>query len=91
MIRRQLMIFLPVWLCLLLPWPIAAAQYNYIDISNPFLRKTPIAVPVFKAPPQDPTAMAAAKAASEILGYYLEFSGYFTLSDPGAFNTGQCR
>lgn len=85
MIRRRLMLVLPVWLFLLLPQVAVAAQYNYIDISNPFLRKTPIAVPVFKAPAHDPTAMAAAKAASERLAYYLEFSGYFTLSDPGAF------
>lgn len=85
MIRRRLMIVLPVLLFMLLPWPTAAAQYNYIDISNPFLRKTPIAVPVFQAAAHDPTAMAAAKAASEHLAYYLDFTGYFTLSDPGAF------
>jgi hypothetical protein len=70
---------------LLLPWPTAAAQYNYIDISNPFLRKTPIAVPMFKASAQDPAAMSAAKAASERLAYYLNFTGYFTISDPAAF------
>ena len=85
MIRRQLIVALSLWLLLLMPRPACAAQYNYIDISNPFLRKTPIAVPVFKAPAHDPKAMAVAKAASDQLAYYLEFSGYFTLSDPGAF------
>ena len=63
----------------------AAAQYNYIDISNPFLRKTPIAVPVFQAAADDPTAVAAARAASQLLAYYLDFTGYFTISDPAAF------
>ncbi len=85
MLRRRLIPVLPVLLFMLLPWPTRAAQYNYIDISNPFLRKTPIAVPMFQATPHDPTAMAAAKSASELLAYYLDFTGYFTLSDPGAF------
>jgi TolB protein len=85
MIRRRLIVALSLWLLLLMPGPTGAAEYDYIDISNPFLRKTPIAVPVFKAPAHDPKAVAVAKAASDQLAYYLEFSGYFTLSDPGAF------
>ncbi|WP_372678224.1 Tol-Pal system beta propeller repeat protein TolB [Desulfosarcina sp.] len=85
MIRRRLMFILPVLLVWLLPQTAAAAQYNYIDISNPFLRKTPIAVPTFKAAAEDPTAMEAAKAASALLEYYLDFTGYFSISDPGAF------
>ncbi len=84
MFRRRLTIALPV-LLLLLPWPVAATPYDYIDISNPFLRKTPIAVPVFKSAAHDPAAMAAASVTSERLAYYLNFTGYFTLSDPGAF------
>ncbi|MBC2712269.1 MAG: Tol-Pal system beta propeller repeat protein TolB [Desulfosarcina sp.] len=86
MIRHRLLFVLTLLLLLIpLPWPVAAEQYNYIDISNPFLRKTPMAVPMFKAAAHDPTAMAAAKAASELLVYYLDFTGYFTFSDPAAF------
>lgn len=85
MIRRRLMLTLIVSLLALGPGSAVAAQYNYIDISNPFLRKTPMAVPMFKASANDPTAQAAAKAATELLAYYLDFTGYFTLSDPGAF------
>jgi TolB protein len=85
MIRRRLIFVLPVLLLSLLPWPTIAAQYNYIDISNPFLRKTPIAVPMFKASAQDPVAVSVARAASERLAYYLNFTGYFTISDPAAF------
>jgi TolB protein len=85
MIRHRLKFVLLVLLVMLLPGPVTPAQYNYIDISNPFLRKTPVAVPVFKADAQDPVAMEAARAASELLAYYLEFTGYFILSDPGAF------
>jgi TolB protein len=54
-----------------------AAQYEYIDISNPFLRKTPIAVPMFKVAADDPAAMSVAKAASELLAYYLRFYRIF--------------
>jgi TolB protein len=86
MIRRRLIFVLPVLLLLLLPWPTIAAQYNYIDISNPFLRKTPIAVPMFKASAQDPAAMAVARAASAAAwNIILDFTGYFTFSDPAAF------
>ncbi len=62
-----------------------AAPYSYIDISNPFLRKTPIAVPVFQASTDDPVTMATAKTSSSLLCEFLDFTGYFTLSDPGAF------
>ena len=31
-------------------WPVQGrADYDYINISNPFLKKIPIAIPVFKA------------------------------------------
>jgi TolB protein len=85
MIRCRWKFILSVLLISLLPLPLGAAQYDYIDISNPFLRKTPVAVPMFKADAQDATAMAAAKAASALLEYYLDFTGYFTFSDPAAF------
>jgi TolB protein len=52
MIRRRLIFVLPVLLFSLLPWPTIAAQYNYIDISNPFLRKTPSPCRCLKLPPR---------------------------------------
>ncbi len=85
MTLRPLTSTLSLLLVLVLFKPAAAEQYNYIDISNPFLRKTPIAVPVFKASAQDPTATATATAATQDLSYYLDFTGYFTISDPAAF------
>jgi TolB protein len=85
MCRLRLTIIFPVLLILLQAQPSAAAQYNYIDISNPFLRKTPIAVPILKALPGDSAAMQAATATTQLLAYYLEFTGYFTISDPTAF------
>lgn len=85
MIRHRWLLVVAALLVLLPFGTPAAAQYTYIDISNPFLRKTPVAVPVFQAAAQDPAALAAARAAAERLAYYLEFTGYFALSDPGAF------
>jgi TolB protein len=85
MMQRLFTLIVLMSLFLIHPGGLTAAQYNYIDISNPFLRKTPIAVPVFQAAAHDPAASAAAKATADLLGDYLEFSGYFTLSDPGAF------
>jgi TolB protein len=83
--RRRMKLVWPFVILLLQPWFAAAAQYSYIDISNPFLRKTPVAVPVFQAAAQDAAAMEAATAASRYLAYYLEFTGYFSISDPAAF------
>ncbi len=82
---RQWFFLLPVLLILFLARAGESAQYNYIDISNPFLRKTPIAVPVFQARPDDPAAVKAATDTSQLLAYYLVFTGYFTTSDPDAF------
>jgi TolB protein len=72
-------------LLLLLAQPAAADQYNYIDISNPFLRKIPIALPQFQAAADDAAAVAAAKATTKLMADYLAFTDYFTLSDPAAF------
>ncbi len=83
--RRCMMFIWPLVLLVLPTGFAAAAQYNYIDISNPFLRKTPVAVPVFKAASHDAAAMEAARAASQDLAYYLDFTGYFSMIDPGAF------
>lgn len=81
----QWMVGLTLWLCLQLPLPTIADQYNYIDISNPFLRKTPIALPVFQANDGEPMALEAARATSQLLARYLDFTRYFAISDPAAY------
>lgn len=67
--------------------PLSASgdTYNYIDISNPFLRKTPIAIPLFQAKTTDAKAMLAAKETTDRISFLLRFSGYFSLTDPDAF------
>jgi len=61
------------------------AAYDYINISEPFLKKIPIAVPVFKTMTESDKAADRAHQATNILSDGLEFTGYFKLVDPAAF------
>jgi TolB protein len=62
-----------------------AEEYDYINISEPFLQKIPLAVPVFMqlsgAQEEKPIAESAAGQLAEALA----FTGYFKTIDPGAF------
>ena len=61
------------------------AEYDYIDISNPFLRKIPVAVPVFKAITGTEKEIDLAVSAADLLSSALAFTGYFKDLDRGAF------
>ncbi len=63
----------------------AAAQYDYIDITNPFLSKIPMAIPVFKAIKGAEQELETARQGSEILSEVLEFTSYFQILDREAF------
>jgi TolB protein len=58
---------------------------EYIDISNPFLRKIPLAVPWFKNISQNETGNALSIELADLLSDTLEFTGYFKLLDREAF------
>ena len=60
-------------------------QYEYIDISNPFLRKIPLAVPLFKNENETAEEKRLANSSADLLASSLEFTGYFKLLDRGAF------
>jgi len=60
-------------------------QYEYIDISNPFLRKIPLAVPLFKNENETGEEKRLSNSSAELLAAGLEFTGYFKLLDRGAF------
>ena len=60
-------------------------QYEYIDISNPFLRKIPLAVPQFKNQTATAEEKRLADSSADLLASSLEFTGYFKLLDRGAF------
>ncbi|MEE4264660.1 MAG: Tol-Pal system beta propeller repeat protein TolB [Desulfobacteraceae bacterium] len=60
-------------------------QYEYIDISNPFLRKIPLAIPLFKNETGTPEEKRLSDQSADLLASSLEFTGYFKLFDRGAF------
>lgn len=61
------------------------AGYDYIDINSPFLRKIPIAIPVFAADPTGASENQLSKKSSEMLSGMLDFTGYFKILDPESF------
>ena len=64
---------------------VARAGYDYVDISQPFLRKIPIAVPFFKKVSSGHETDQLSKSASDLLAETLEFTGYFKFIDREAF------
>lgn len=61
------------------------ADYDYVEINNPFLRKIPTAVPVFKAVTSGAAEKNIASEAADLLSEMLEFTGYFKMLERGAF------
>ena len=59
--------------------------YDYIDISNPFLRKIPLAIPLFKNETGTTEEVRFSKTSAELLADSLEFTGYFKILDRRAF------
>ena len=71
---------------LLIVLPLGAhAEIKYYDLTNPFLRKIPMAVPVFQAASPTSTESAQVEAFANKLEDMLEFSGYFKMLDRGSF------
>ncbi len=64
---------------------ISHADNDYIDITNPFLRKSPLAVQPFKLSDRTPEYERTAAEAIGLLERSLEFTGYFKIIDPEAF------
>ena len=62
-----------------------AKDYDYINISNPFLQKTPVAVTRFKAFNGHTQEVKDGLAAKDILVKALDFTGYLKTMNPAAF------
>ncbi len=62
-----------------------AADYDYIDISNPFLRKIPLAIPWFKDISDTEAGSALSVQLPDILSETLAFTGYFKMLDRQSF------
>jgi len=83
--------FIKVILCGLLCLSVLPAAFclaqdvEYIDISNPFIRKIPLAVPDFKSMSAVPQEIQFSKDASQLLSETLDFTGYFKIIDKAAF------
>lgn len=63
----------------------AHAQYDVIDITKPFLRKIPLAVPLFKSASGSAEEKGQSEKAADFLSDTLEFTGYFKILDRAAF------
>lgn len=61
---------------------VSSAQYDYIDIRNPSLKKIPIAIPHFRVSPGD---SAMSLQSSDQVAKYLDFTGFFKIMDRGMF------
>jgi len=61
------------------------AQYEYIDIDTPYLRKIPLAIPLFVNLSDDPVDPGTLEKTTEILQQTLDFTSYFDIMDRGAY------
>jgi len=60
-------------------------EYDYIDINDPFIKKIPIAVPLFKSMSDKKGENFLSQEASNMLSQSLEFTGYFKIIDRDAY------
>lgn len=63
----------------------AGQNYDYISITEPFIQKVPMAVPVFKSLSDEPREKTIAIDSADMLQSALAFTGYFKMIDRGAF------
>lgn len=82
--RFKLICYIVFCMAIFLPG-IAQAGYDYIDITNPSMRKIPIAIPVFKSLTTNRSELRISREASSLLSETLDFTGYFNILDRGAF------
>ena len=84
---KQLLIKISIIIGLLLTagTGLAQTEYEYIDISNPFLRKIPLAVPLFKMTSGHAAEHESSRQAADLISETLEFTGYFKILDRDAY------
>ena len=64
---------------------IGRAEYDVIDITKPFLRKIPLAIPLFKNANGSGEEKSQSEKAADFLSDVLDFTGYFKILDREAF------
>ncbi|WP_457553565.1 Tol-Pal system beta propeller repeat protein TolB [Desulfobacula sp.] len=65
--------------------PVYARDYDYVNVTNPFLKKTPVAVTDFKTFNGHKTEVKIGKTAVSMLREALDFTGYLKTMNPVAF------
>ena len=81
-LRRLMLIFFVV---LSLFPSTGRSEIKYIDLTNPFLRKMPLAIPPFKALTPNAAEMALSTQLDDQFSDMLQFTGYFAILDPASF------
>jgi len=64
---------------------LSLAGYDYIDITQPYLKKLPIAVPFFKKISTGDDPVQLSRTLSDLLSKTLDFTGYFKIMNREAF------
>ncbi len=88
--KRMAQKWMAVWMMLVTGWGLVgfageARALEYIDINNPFLKKMPIAVPVFKVQSGEEAHLKIAQEGADQLARTLDFTGFFKILDRDAF------
>lgn len=83
--RLALQVILVLGLFFCVGGQVLAKDYDYINISNPFLAKTPVAVTQFKTFRGHDTEQLLGRQAGKILSNALDFTGYLKVMNPNAF------
>ncbi len=92
MMTKAIRLMMLCVLCFWNPWEaVQAANVTYINISNPLLKKTPIAVTEFKSFNGHAAEVLAGQKAVQILTDALNFTGYLKTMDPMAFLANPAR
>ena len=71
--------------CFLVFTATARADVEYIDITDPSLKKIPLAIPLFKNISGQPEHAPVAIQAADFVAATLDFTGYFKMLDRGSF------
>ena len=85
MFKRTWWVTLGLFLAIALLLPSVGASYEYIDITNPFLRKIPLAVQPFRLTQTDKTTTDTATRMAGLLEQTLNFTDYFKLIEGDQF------
>ncbi len=83
--RRRIKLYIFMMSVTLMAPAMCWAQYDVIDITKPFLRKIPLAVPLFKNTTESAEEKQLSQTAADFLSDSLDFTGYFKVLDRGAF------